>query len=160
MRILILALAAASAFGQTTYYNRTYKALYEASLSGAASTVTVQQPASGARTVYIKSVYVYCSVACTFTLERNGTAASSTSLTPVSMSANNPTVAATAWRTSNVGAGTTISPTYRVGAGDYEFLAFTLGDMVLAGTGTTKNFTVRTNSITGTAEIEIVWEEQ
>ena len=156
IRLLVLLLLAATLSAQR-YYLRHYEALKETALAAAAEVVTIQQPATGSRTVYFKEAYVYCSVACTFTVERDGVAAAGTALTVLLLHAGNPATAVTAWHTSNVGAGTTVSPTYALGAGDYIIIDLTR--FVLVGDGTAKNLTVRTNSITGTVRIAIIWEE-
>jgi hypothetical protein len=109
--------------------------------------------------VYFKEAYVYCSVACTFTVERDGVAAAGTALTVILKHASNPATAVTAWHTSNVGAGTTVSPTYALGGGIENWLVIDLTEFVLVGDGTGKNLTIRTSSITGTARISIKWEE-
>lgn len=158
LRLLALGLLAVALPGQR-YYLRHYEALKQTALVAAAEIVTVQQPAAASRTIYPKEAYVYCSVACTFTVERDGTAATGTALTVISLHASNPTTAVTAWHTSNVGAGTTVSPTYALGGGAENWLLIDLTKFVLVGDGTAKNLTVRTSSITGTARISIVWEE-
>ena len=57
-----------------------YTAYREATLAGAAEVVTVQQAASPAKTIHLDAASVYCSVDCVVTIERNGTAATTTAL--------------------------------------------------------------------------------
>src|SRR5574342_237649 len=101
MRTLLLCVfCSVSAWGQV------FIATKQTSLSGAAEVITVQQPASNAKTVSFIGAYVDCSVACTITLERDGSAATATTLTPVAL--NSGTATATAWSGSDVGAGTVL----------------------------------------------------
>ncbi|MBM3892137.1 MAG: hypothetical protein FJ388_23730, partial [Verrucomicrobia bacterium] len=113
------------------YYLRHYAALRESALVGAAEVITVQQPATGARTIYFREGYVYCSVTCSFQLERDGAAATATALTVTKLHASNESTAATAFRSSDVGAGTAVSPVYSLAAGDY--LTVDLSKFVLIG---------------------------
>jgi hypothetical protein len=137
--------------------SQTYVAVKTTKLNNAAEVVTVQQPATGARTVRFLGAWLDCSVACTATLERNGTAASSTTLATAQV---NPSVGtastATAWSSSNVGAGTVIGAYSIPGAGGIP-IGLTGIDNV--GNGTAKNLTIRTNSITGTVDIIFKWQE-
>lgn len=133
-----------------------YAATKATSLSGAAEVVTVQQPAATAATVRFVGVSIDCTVACTYTIERNGTAASSTTLTTVALLAGSAASKALAWSSSNVGTGTVI---YRgqIAAGGGQTIP--LSGVVLSGVGTTKNVTIRTNSITGDVKINFRWTE-
>ncbi len=148
-------LTAAPALAQISYV-----AQKTTSLSGAAEVITVQQkaPASTNRVVNFKTAYIDCSVACTATLERNGTFASSTTLTPLNVNPSETTATATAWSGSNVGTGTVIQVA-SISAGGY--LVFDISNVVLqAQDGTGANFTLRTSSITGTVHITIIWTER
>ncbi len=71
-------------------------------LTAAAEVITLQQPATGSKTVNFIGFYIDCSVACTVTLERNGAAATSTALTVNNINPNEPTIAGIAWSSSNV----------------------------------------------------------
>lgn len=136
----------------------TFTVAKQTSLSGAAEVITVQQPANGAfkRVVFV-SGYVDCSVACVVTVERNGTAATSTLVTPGQV---NPqlSVGATAqgFSSSNVGVGTVLSKISLAASGQ---TVFDLSDFVLTGRDNTQNVTIRTSSITGTVDIVIKWRE-
>ena len=126
-------------------------------LSGTAETVTVQQPATGAKSVSFLDGWAYCSVACTVTLSRSGTAATTTALTPVSLSQPTETVATTAFHTSNVGSGTTLA-TYDLVAG--QTISLDLRSLAMIGNNTARNLSIGVGSITGTVMIGIKWREQ
>jgi hypothetical protein len=135
-----------------------YVALYDATLSGAASVVTVQAPAtSAARTVRFTVAYVYCSVACDLTLERTGTAATATALAPAALNSTASTALTKAWRSSDVGAGTVIGK-YSVPAGGT--IVLDIKALTLSGAGTSKNLTLRTSAITGSAKVAIQFTEE
>lgn len=127
------------------------------SLSGAAETVTIQQPSSSARRVDFYSASVYCSVACTITLKRDGTAATTTAGTVLALSADYPTAKATAFHTSNVGAGTTLA-THVLSAG--QTMTLELEGISMTQSSTARNFSISTSSITGDATIAIKWRER
>lgn len=135
---------------------RYYSATCNATLSSAATACTVQQPASGAQNVRLVRAQVYCSVACSITQERNGTAATATAVT-IKLVNPDKTDAATAkaWSASDVGVGTALS-TLPLPAG---LSSITFDGVYLIGSGTAKNYTIRTNSITGDVTIVIQWEE-
>lgn len=129
-------------------------------LAAAVEKVTIQQPATGSKRVILESAYTYCSVVCTITFSVDGAAATATALTRNQLFRSGTTTAATAtaWSGSDVGAGTAISPAYNVAAGTGQ--SFDLAGVVLQGDGTGKNFTVATNSITGTVQIVVTWREE
>lgn len=133
-----------------------YTATKETDLSGAAEVVTVQQPATGAKTVRFVGAYIYCSVACNVTLERTGTAATSTALTRVPVHEDMAAAVATAWSSSNVGVGSVVGK-YSIAAGGSTSIP--METMALYGNGTGKNVTLRTSSITGNVKIIIQWKE-
>lgn len=134
-----------------------YQANYTATLSGAASTVTVQATTtSGA--VSFEEGDVYCSVSCTATVEINGAAATTTSLTvtgPIGVGSGIPPVA---FRTSNVGTPTALK-TFNIAAGGTLVLDLT-AFYFPPGAGSGTNLTIVTSSITGTATIQIQWVNQ
>lgn len=149
-RLLLLIFFAVGAVAQD------YIVLRESALSAAAEAITVQQPTTLARTLRFSAAWVDCSVACTVTISRNGTAASSTALTPVPLNVGSAAAAATGWRSSNVGAGTVIG-TFALPAG--AGTPVNLSGVVLTGNGNTKNVTVSVASLTGTVHIMIRWTE-
>lgn len=147
---LLLLLAAGSCFAQAGYV-----VMAEDSLTAAASVVTIQPPSSdAARTVRFVGAYVYCSVQCDVTLERDGSAATTTSMTVVGLNSSVPASKTLAFRSSNVGAGMALGK-YTVPAGGTQVID--LGQLVLHGSG--GNVTLRTNSITGTARVAIQFSE-
>ena len=136
----------------------TFSVYHFVDLAGAVSTLTVQQPATGGKKVTFDSAVLYCENACVVTLERDGTAATTTAAVEVTLDETiNTAPTATAFSTSNVGAGTTIS-VYRLSAG----VTFTLdlSNIKMSGNGTTKNVSLRTASTTGEIARTVVWMEE
>lgn len=140
-------------------FDNTFATYYSTSLSSAASVITVQRTTiSGSKNIRFIIGYLHCSVACTITLERSGTAASTTSNTIVNLNPANATKRSTtafAYRSSNVGTGTTIN-TY-----NFEtpgFLTIELHNFQL-NSGTADNLTLRSSSVTGTVSLGLVWRE-
>src|SRR5690242_4256563 len=81
-----------------------FVAFKQTALAGTAEVITVQQPASGAKNVSFVAAYVDCSAVCTITLERDGTAATTTALTVVQVNPDfNVAATANAFSASNVG---------------------------------------------------------
>lgn len=159
--VVLLAVLATAAMAQEAIFGnpeftKIYAASREATLSGAAETVTIQQPAtnSGQRFV-MDGAAVYCSVDCTVTVERSGTAATTTAFTPVVLNPGVVAAKAQAMHTSNVGAGTAIG-TYRVAAGSEKVIGLR---GIRLRPNTRDNLTVKTNSITGTVRILVKWAE-
>lgn len=143
---LLVGLAPAQIWQNYTYEKST-------SLSSAAETVTIHLPTGSDKTVKFVGASVYCSVACTFTLERDGTAPTTTIATPPELNGGT-SGSARAYHTSNVGSSTVIK-NYTVAAGT-EFGILLSEKGLTAGT----NLTIRTSSITGTARIFFQWREQ
>lgn len=161
-RLLALALLPASlASAQTSV--RWFATSGDVPLSTAATTVTIQQPATNPAMAYIDQVVVYCSVACSITTAVNGTAATSTAGTVQTLLPNQPNlpIPLTFWTASNVGTGTSQSGILHVSAGATVTLCFSPqcgnGSQYIlgSGSGTNNNFSVITNSITGTVNITI-----
>ncbi len=127
-------------------------------LAAAASTLTVQQPVASAKKVTFVFATLYCENACVVTLERDGTAATTTAATEVTLDETiNTAPTATAFSTSNVGAGTTIS-VYRLSAG--TTITLDLSRIKMSGEGTTKNVSLRTASTTGEISRTLTWMEE
>jgi hypothetical protein len=155
IRLLAVLFFCVAAFGQQITNLAGYTA--NRSTTGTSEKVTIQQPASGSRRIRLISAYVYCSAGCDVDQSRDGTAATSTSL---AVSKLNPTdagpSAATAWYSSNVGAGTAIGPTVTLQAGVGQ--AMDLNGIYLNGDGTGINYTLAVSSGTsGTIRISIKW---
>lgn len=148
MKTLILfLLAALSAFAQDP--RQQYVTVKET--SSATEKVTIQQPTSGARLVIFDYAKVQCTVATTATLSVEGTAATTTALVPTPMNAS-VAAAAVAFRSSNVGAGTTID-TYLVAAG--AMVRIDLSTLSMPADGTAHNLTIATDTSSGTCRITI-----
>lgn len=121
--------------------------------------VTIQQPTTGGRMVEFKSAYVECSVACTVTLERNGSRA--TGITPKTPQPVNPregAAVAVGFVASNVGQGSVLQVS-TVQAGGYVVFDLT-GMNLKPNAGNGENFTVKTSDITGVVNITINWTER
>lgn len=149
--LFLASLSALAQSGITNVPNGVNYTLQQAvTLSGTAAVLTVQSQAI-ANKVYFISAYVDSTVAITFTLERNGTAATATSATINNINPNEIATTMTGYTASNVGSGTVLG-TYAVPAGgsvalDLSFISF----LTNAGTGT--NLTLRTSSATGTIHL-------
>lgn len=151
--ILIICLFAGSLLAQ----RGTYTVERKSALVASAEVITVQLPTAAlATSAPMLKAAVYCSVECEITLERDGTAATATEITPVATGTIGETVSAKAYRSSDVGTGSVIAR-YVVSAG--LTLPLDLSDIALMRKATPENFTIRTASITGTAIIVIKWRE-
>ena len=160
-RFLLLMLACVSAYAQDAIWNtieptRIFVAYREATLVAAAEVVTIQQPATAPANVWFDGLSVYCSVACSFTLERNGTAATATEFTPAAITPGL-TAKAKAFGASDVGTGTVIAR-YVVPAG--ATVPVSVRGMKLRWNGGAgENLTIRTSSISGDVKILVRWGE-
>lgn len=154
--VLVAALLLPVAVGTAQDPNTKRFAAFKATLLAAtAEVITIQQPASDGKVVRIEAVEVWCDVACTATIERDGTAATTTALANSVITYG--TAAANAFSASNVGVGTVIT-VKDIPANVITPVSFP-GGLYLAPTGTASNFTVRTSSITGNTKITLVWRE-
>ena len=141
---------------------------YTATLSTSTAVVTVQHGATWVsagnvyttKTVKFIKAYIYSATTLAFTIEKNGTLASSTAATINNLNAASTTAnttSSTAWTGSNVGTGTVY---YTVEANTtipYP-LILDLSDFQLNG-GTADNFTIRSASGSGIISITIIWQE-
>lgn len=155
MKTLLLTLVACLAVAQVPVTQDPFAARYqvnrETALTAAAEKITVQGTGT-ADAVYFESADVYCSAACVVTFSRDGTAASTTALSPVAVGIAS-SVAPNAYRSSNVGSGTT-GRSYNIAAGGT--MSFDLSAWYLpAGAPSTKNYSIATDSITATVRINI-----
>jgi hypothetical protein len=146
----VLFLLSLPAFAQVFVIQKT------TSLSGAAEVITVQQPTSNSKRVEFDRAYVDCSVACTVTLERTGTPATTTTLAPLNINTGETAISVKAFSSSNVGTGTVLS-VISLGAGSSVVIDMSLMRFE-KGTNTT-NLTLRTSAITGTVDITILARE-
>lgn len=137
---------------------RVFSAACDMTLSGAVGSCTIQQPATGANKVRLISASIYCSVACTVTQNRNGTAATTTAASVRDVNGKGVANTANVFTNSNVGAGSiAVDPiqfqaTIETGLG-YENTVY------LVGSGTTNNYTWTSSSITGNFKVTVMWEE-
>jgi len=155
MKTLILLVCCAAAFAQSPRYVATTG---DVVLSGAATALTIQQPATSSKALQLQSAVVYCSVACTIRQAQNGTGATATAGTVLKISPNTTASAATVWTASNVGAGTATSPDLHLTAAGTMVLD--LSKVILPrGAGIGTNYTVSIAAITGTANIAFFWSE-
>lgn len=125
-------------------------------LAGAAEKVTIQSSATATQAVF-ESADVYCSAACNVTISQNGTAATTTAFAIVGVNGASTTGAPIAYSSSNVGTGTILG-TYTVPAG--ATLSLDMTEFIIpANAGTAANLSIGTDSITGTARIQIRWRK-
>lgn len=123
-----------------------------------AEALTVQQPASTpGLNVQFELYYLSCSMACNVTISQNGTAATTTALTPTPLNGA-PPATVSGFRSSNVGSGTTLN-TYYVAAGGT--LALDLTKFYLnRNQGTAANLTFTVASASGTIQSMVQWIER
>jgi hypothetical protein len=134
-----------------------FTAVKETSLSSATEVITLQAPASGASaSVRLVSGWIDCSVTCTITIERNGTAATMTALTPHPVNNTGSTAKTLVFSGADTGVGTVLAKFTLLNGGG---IPLGLNGMSITGNGTTKNITIRTSSITGTVHINLRWTE-
>lgn len=138
--------------------------------SSSSTTLTVQQPASGAKQVTFLAAVAQCpGQAFTVAQSQNGTAASATAgsavaLVPIhTINGGSTPVAATSlvYTASNVGGGTAIAPSISYTSGSVGVID--LSQRTVGVAGTTNNYSVTlTNSGSGscTGSIAIYWLEQ
>lgn len=151
MKLLLFLLTIGSLQGQITYtISKTTV------LSTSAEVITIQQPNSNAKSVNFKGAYIDSTVACSFTIERNGAGATSTTLTPNPLNPDQSSSSAMGFSSSNVGVGTVVTRA-TVSAGGW--LHISLDNAYMSGSGTGKNLTIRTASCTGTVNIVISYTE-
>lgn len=153
-RIIALFILSVVCFGQN-YTTPIFVFYQESVLAAAAEVVTIRKPAGTSKTVRMKSAYIACSVACTFTIEVQGTWSAGTTITPTKTSSIYPA------STMAVTYATTIASTtqifkYSLTAGQDKTLD--LSDMYLVATADA--ITIRTSSMTGTVQIGGLYQEQ
>ena len=157
LAILLGLLVSLSAAKTNVPKNGRFTAWKATTLSGAAEVITIQQPASGGRRIFVAIVNLYCSVACVITWEQNGTAATATALTRTTIGPSGFSPTVTAWSGSDVGAGTTLE-VFRLSAAESKSL--NMEGVFMQGSSTATNYSLRTDSITGDVEIYIRWREE
>lgn len=156
---LALFALAASAIAQTPT-DRMFVYAKTTTLSASAEVVTVQRNTnSGNRTIQFIYAYLYSAGACTITLERGGTAATTTAGVAVPLNPLSPnvqTAIAVPYNTSNVGTGT-VQNVYQFTAGSDKSIS--LVDYIMPS-GILDNLTFRTSSCTGVVQIQVKWQEK
>jgi hypothetical protein len=136
---------------------RLYATYSEATPSGAAYVVTVQQPATAPRQITFEGATIYCSVACNPTLEINGGVATTTVGTALKLDSRAPAAASAVFTASNSTAGTVISK-YTLAVG--QTLDIVKSGLTLGATAAARqNLTIRTDAISGTVHILLMWSE-
>lgn len=121
--------------------------------SASAEVVTLHFPTGSSKTMYLIGATIYSSVATTYTVERDGTAPTTTPVIPAELNSGTAGLIV-AYHTSNVGSGTTVK-TYNIAASEEQRIE--LGYKTLkAG----KNITIRTASMTGNVRIFLQWREE
>lgn len=143
-------------FAVSSYSQIYYSVNKTTVLSAAAEVITVQQPVTAATVVRFVGIYIDSTAAVNITVERNGTAASATSLAVNNVNPGEQIATTGAYSSSNVGAGTVITR-MSIPAGGAGIID--LSKVAMIGSGTNKNLTIRTSSITGTVNIVISYYE-
>lgn len=128
------------------------------SLTATAEVITIQGNQTAhtplSKFIVFKGFDATCSVACTITLERDGTQATTTALTINQLNVENLPSTAQAFSSSNVGVGTVVAQ-YSLTAGGQIAINLT-GKQLYSGF---ENLTIRTSAITGTTTINCQWTE-
>lgn len=158
MILAILAMLAVPSFAQQPV--RWFATTGDVSLSGTATTATIQQPAINGFPILLDQIVVYCSVACNATQAAYGAAATTTAGTvqaiiPFQINTPFPFNFFTA---SNVGTGTAQGGVTHISAGATVILCMSAScgassGVILPNNGTNVNYSVTIASITGTANI-------
>lgn len=133
--------------------------------SSTATTLTIQQPASGAKSVTFVAATATCAgQSYTTELRYNGTAASSTSAIIVPMlTSGTSTPTTTAWSASNVGSGSSLGSILPWTAGSIASYDLTKPGASLIGSGTAKNFSIiltNTGVSSCTYTLDVIWSER
>jgi len=160
MKHFLLLLGLLASLGQAQQVIRYSATTGDLSLS-AASTATIQQPATNGTDVVIDQIVVYCSVACSVTQAANGAAATTTAgtVTPLLPATGNIQPTVKFFTTSNVGTGTAQGGITHIPAGGTVVLCLSKScgasaDVVVGyGAGAASNYSATIASISGTANI-------
>lgn len=154
--LVLLALAVSGLFAQPYSANNViYTAHKDTTLSGAAEVVTIRVPSGTNKSAFLIDAALYCSVACTVTLEIQGTYSSGTTITPTKSNSNHAASEILATYSTSIASTTTVAK-YTLSAG--EKLPLDMRGYVL---NTAEDaITFRTSSITGVANILVRWEQK
>lgn len=136
--------------------------------SSSSTTLTIQQPASGAKQVTFIAAIVQCpgqsfSVAQAY----NGAGATTTAFLATPMMTTSPAQAhaslANAFSASNVGSGTTLSSLLTYTSGAIAVIDLTNPGASMTGNGITKNYSItltNTGMSSCTATLDVIWSER
>jgi hypothetical protein len=131
---------------------RYYSATAEVTLAGAQA-FTIQLPAKSGARVYLKFAQMICADGCGIvTLERNGSAASGTEVTPVALNGG-PAPAAKVFRASTATGGGVVG---KMRGGDIDLSVQTFGRNAAAA----QNLTFRPEVTSGAVTFTVVWAEK
>lgn len=134
-----------------------YQAIH--SISGSTGeTVTVQQVASGTKTLIYENAWVVCSVACTVKVSQNGTGATTTTLATSALNTSPPSTAK-AFSASNVGTGVYVSGAYTLAAAGTVSIDLSRFYSTQNG-GINQNLSIIVAGTTLTATTTIQWVEK
>lgn len=149
-----------AASGQSPNYpqntNNLFSGNIRSSLSGTASVLTIEHPTGNNENDKIVSAYLYCSVACTVSLERGGTVPTATAGTVNSMNTKitGATTNVTVW-TGSTSTGGVVENTYDLNA---SFISLD-ASLFQFSANTEDNVTLRSSSVTGVVALQLVWQK-
>lgn len=152
-----LLVSVSGAFGQNIF-----SVTQAVTLSSSAAVVTVSQAANPRRTIQGIGASVDCAVTCSFTLEINGSPATTTAQTPANLNAQDGSPTSMGYINSNVGVGTAVGHYTLTGGGgmSIDLTKLKIPRNVSAdGVGNNYNFTLRSGSMSGLVDINILYVE-
>ncbi len=155
-RLLILAALALPLVAQNRYAVTTGTI----TLAGTTTAITLQQPGVNASpaTIQLESAVIYCSANCVVNQTQNGTAATATAATIVSLTPVGQPSSVKAFTASNTSGGTSIPPSVNVPTGSTVVLD--LSKMIIPKGNGTSNYTISIPIYTGDVNITITWSER
>ncbi len=155
LALITLALLPFAAFGQDS--QKRFIASETATLSAASGALTIQATSSSRAALPVAAT-LECDVAVDMIVSMDGTAATTTAATEVSIGRNRVAATVEAFSSSNVGAGTIIAQ--QTLAADTIGVFDLSGTMLNADAGTGENVTVRTSAVTGDCTMRLIWVEK
>lgn len=158
--VILLALVWTLAPAQTPVAPSTFAAVVSETLAAAAHQTTVVQPTNGSKRIWFRKATVYCSVSCTVSFVRNGTAPSGSASAPVKATehvSGAATAALYVGSDTSAGEGAVTHGPWPVSAGSP--LTFDLSEWTIGPDGAGKNLTVKVDSMTGTYRLYLSWWE-
>ena len=159
--VLLTLLLAGLTFGQVTPQQadelQFFHATQSLTLSAAGTVFTLQVPTKTSKRVYPRAVVLECSVDCTVSQDRNGSAGTGTAVTAVSLNSD-ATPAAAFLTSSTAGTGAALVPlTVKAGVQVTVDMSYTV---FARGLSTVQNHNWRVSSITGTVRATVIWAEK